>query len=335
MNNSQALNIVTMANDIGRTHPFTLRKAFEVYYNSISRHNQNFTIHLYTNLPKHWFTRDKVKVYDSSEQDFLTLYKGNRWFNLTFHRFFLLEKHLLMGDNPTWIDLDTIICDNIEFLADYPNMFIKYGFGENVVTIDSQHARPQKEWMHGHLFKIDQTIVGWIKEILAKGEDIPTYEIMSFFTLLEMQHPEHFNILNRITNKLINSQWCYDPYRVVEKPNSLTNQHFHEEPRLIKDRIQLINGRLYGYDGPPQAGGKLCEFMIMTFTFFPLEANLRQNWSTIIDPGAREWLRKICPVSVSDRLRFYLIHWRYSLRRDNLKKKPVLRPIIRMLQKIL
>lgn len=325
---SSPLHIVTMANDIGRTHPFTLQKAFELFYNSISRHNQNFTISLYTNLPKHWFARDKVRIFNSSEENFLKLYQGNRWFNLTFHRFFLLEKHLLMGDNPIWIDLDTIICDNIEYIADYPNMFIKYGFGENVVTIDSRHSRPQKEWMHGHLFKIDHTIVDWIKEILAKGEDIPTYEIMSFFTLLEMQHPEHFYILNRITDKLINSEWCYDPNRPAMKPNSLTAFHFHEEPHLIKDRIKLVNGRLCGYDGPP-ATAALRPFAIMTFTFFPLEANLRQNWNTIIDSGAREWLRGLCRVTWLDRLRFYLIHWKYQFRRDNLKKIPLVKTVYR------
>lgn len=326
------LNIVTMANDIGRTHPFTLQKAFELYYNSIARHNQNFTIHLYTNLPPAWFARDKVNIYNSSEDEFLKLYQGNRWFNLTFHRFFLLEKHLALGDNPIWIDLDTIICDNIEYFADYPNLFVKYGFGENIVTLDSRHARPQKEWIQGHLFKIDQTVVSWIKEILSKGEDIPNYEIMSFFTLLEMQHPEHFHILNRLTDKLVNSQWCYDPNRPAMKQNSLTNQHFHEEPHLIKDRVKLVNGRLYGYDGPPQSGAALREFAIMTFTFFPLEANLRCNWSTIIDPSAREYLRSLCRMTLTDRLRLYLIHWQYQFRKDNLKKIPLVKKIYHKLK---
>lgn len=325
MNNSKTLNIVTMANDIGRTHPFTLRKAFELYYNSISRHNENFTISIYTNLPKHWFTRDKVKVFESSEDNFLNLYKGNRWFNLTFHRFFLLEKHLLLGDNPIWIDLDTIICDNIEHFADYSNLFVKYGFGENIVTIDSRHARPQKEWIHGHIFKVDQTIVNWIKAILAKGEDTPHYEIMSFFTLLEMQHPGHFHILNRITNKIINSEWCYDPGRPATKLNSLTAQHFHEEPHLIRDRVKLVNGKLQGYDGR--------EFAIMTFTFFPLEANLRQNWSSIRDPGAREWLRSLCKITSLDQLKFQLIHLQSLFKKDNLKKIEAVKLLRKILQK--
>lgn len=325
MSKTPALNIITMANDIGRIHPFTLRKAFELYYNSIARYNQNFTIHIYTNLPKTWFVRDKVKVYDSSEDDFLNLYRGNRWFNLTFHRFFLLEKHLLLGDHPIWIDLDTIVCDNIEYFADYPNLFVKYGFGENIVTIDSRQARPQKEWIHGHIFKIDQTIVGWIKDILAKGEDIPTYEIMSFFTLLEMQHPEHFHILNRLTHKLINSEWCYDPDRPATKPNSLTAHHFHEEPHLIRDRVKLVNGRPQGYDGR--------EFAIMTFTFFPLEANLRQNWSSITDPGARAWLRSLCHISAVDRLKLHLIHAQFLLKKDNLKKIGAVKLLRRILQK--
>jgi hypothetical protein len=211
-------------------------------------------------------------------------------------------------------------------------LFIKYGFGENVVTIDSQHARPQKEWMHGHLFKIDPTIVGWINAILTRGEDIPTYEIMSFFTLLEMQHPEHFHILNRITDKLINSEWCYDPDRPAMKPNSLTAQHFHEEPYLIKDRVKLVNGRLHGYDGPPQSGGKLREFAIMTFTFFPLEANLRQNWSNINDLGARAWLRNLCHISITDRLKFHLIHAQSLFTKNNLKKIPLIKNVYRKLK---
>src|SRR3989338_3840907 len=314
------LNIITMAVNIGRIHPFTLRKAFELYYNSITRHNRNFTISIYTNLPRRWFARDKVRVFDSSEQDFLKLYPDRPWFNLTFHRFHLLEKHLALGDNPIWVDLDTIICGNIEHFADYPNLFIKYGFGENIVTIDSVHARPQKEWIHGHIFKIDQTIVDWVKEILNKGDDIPTYELMSFFTLLEMQHPEHFHILNRITRKIINSEWCYDPGRPAGKPNSLSVDHFHEEPDLIKDRVRLVDGRPMGYDGR--------EFAVMTFTFFPLEANLRKNWSTINDPGARAWLRSLCQITFLDQFKLCLIYLRSFFTKDKIKKFPVVRQVI-------
>lgn len=320
------LNIVTMAMDIGRINPFTIRKTFELYYNSLARYNQNFTISIYTNLPKYWFVRDKVRVFDSSEDNFLNLYKGNPWFNLTFHRFYLLDKHIALNDNPIWIDLDTIICDNIEYFADYPNLFIKYGFGENIVTIDSRHARPQKDWIHGHIFKIDPIIVGWIKDILAKGEDIPHYELMSFFTLLEMQHPDHFHILNRITDKIVNLEWCYDPGRPATKLNSLTADHFHPEPHLIKNRVKLVNGRLQGYDGR--------EFAIMAFTFFSLEANLRQNWSNINDPGARRWLRSLAPVGFTDRLRLHFINWGYKFKKDKLKKIPVLRQVIRGLQKL-
>ena len=315
-----------MANDIGRIHPLVIRKTFELFYNSIARHNTDFQIFLYTNLPHAWFAREQVRIFDSSENDFLKLYPDRPWFNLTFHRFHLLKKHLERGDNPIWIDLDTIIAGNIEHLASYPNLFIKYGFGETPSVLNSKLSLPQKEWIHGHLFKIDHKIVSMIEQLLDQDkDDLPQYELMSFFTLLQYRHPEHFIILNNLTDKIINFEWCFEANRPPTKPNSLTEDHFHPEPCYIKDRIKVINGRPYGYDGR--------EFLLITFTFYTLEMNMRENWKSIADPAAQAWLRSLCHVSAIDRLKSYLIHAQSLLNKDNLKKTGLIKFLRRTLQK--
>ncbi len=320
--NRPPLTIMTMVFDIGRVHPFVLRKAFDLFYNAIARHHQNFKIIVYTNLPASWCQREGVEVHHEEEKDFAVLYPGIRWFNLTFHRFFILEKHMKMGEEVVWLDLDTIVCGNLDFTRDLPNFFIKHNFGENISTLNSQESLAQKEWIHGHAHKMDMNIVRLVNELLEKErEDMPHYELMSVFSLLRKRHPEQFLLLNDHTNKHINLEWCYEPSAKLRKVNSLSAEHFHPEPRFIKNRIKMVGGKLCGYDNR--------EFLLMTFTFPTLEMNLRENWKSLADPQARECLRSLCKNTAADRWRFYLIYLKSLFKKDRLKKIPVFGPFLK------
>lgn len=279
-------------------------------------------------MPGTWLRRDRVEVHHEEERDFAVLYPSIRWFNLTFHRFFILEKHMRQGEDVIWLDLDTVVCGNLDFTQSLPNFFIKHGFGENTVTLNSQESLAQKEWIHGHAHKMDMPIVNTINELLAKErEDIPQYELMAVFSLLRQRHPEKFILLNEHTDKHINLEWCYEPSVKIHKVNSLSAEHFHPEPRYIKDRIKMLNGKLCGYDGR--------EFLLMTFTFPTLEMNLRENWKSIRDPQARNDLRSLCHITTTDLIKFRLIQLRRAFTKDCIKKWPVIGRLIKKARSII
>lgn len=318
------LTIMTMAFDIGRYHPFILRKAWETFYNSIADYHTNFKIIIYTNLPSSWWQRDFVEIHHEKEEDFENFYEGIRWFNLTFHRFFILEKHMRRGEDIIWIDLDTIICGNLDFTKNLPNFFIKHGFADNVVTLNSKESLVQKEWIHGHVHKMDMNIVNLVHDLLNREKtDMPSYELMSVFSLLRMRHPEQFQLLNDLTDKHINLEWCYDPSAKITKINSLTAEHFHPEPRYIKNRIKMMNNKLYGYDGR--------EFLLMTFTFPTLEMNLRENWKSIKNTNAKEYLQKLSRLNTFDLLKLQMLWLKSFFKKNQIKKLPI---IGRIAQKI-
>jgi len=260
------VKIITMVYDIGRYSEAELLEVFDVFYNSLTRFVPAFHVFCYTNLPEMAVARPNVTIFRHYEQNFERKYT-NDWNNLSFNRLLIARNHL--ADGAMWLDLDSIVCTDLSYTLPFRNFVVRYNLDIlNKLSIEGQvfHGR---DYFLGHLWKMDHTALQHLLELAAATKTLPPYDVQDYVTLLYARAPHLLTVLNDVTIPVVNWEWSYD----------------HPYPDRIRGAIRLCDGRLVTATGRP--------FGVLTFTFPSLLANLRANWHTLEDLGARELLRNL------------------------------------------
>jgi len=151
------LHLYTFCVDIGRISPPMLELALEWLVKSLDKHNR-FTLHVFTNMECSLEHPNVVyeEYFDNSEEDLF----GDNWLNLSWNKINIWQ-HLYetTGESYTWIDLDTIVTANIEYINDYDHIFLETGGGceEPNLLFDNntEITVPRNRYIQGNLWKLN------------------------------------------------------------------------------------------------------------------------------------------------------------------------------------
>ena len=175
-----ALKLFTFCVDIGRHSRQELKTVLNLLVTSLEKFNK-FKLCVFTNFP--------LKV-DSNNVEILDYFDDNnkvysdKWLNISFNKLFIY-KHLYDQHRVDyiWIDLDTIITTNIEYINDVGCYFVDCG-GESLdphqlIENNNKYMIPRNKWLQGNIWKINIEFYEKIKHLLHIKFN---YDLQSLFT---------------------------------------------------------------------------------------------------------------------------------------------------------
>jgi hypothetical protein len=186
------------------------------------------------------------------------IHTEDAWLNLNLNR---LEYYkLLMAEysqSPIWLDLDTIVCRNIDHLDDFPNFFVQIGTNDssimNVLDDSDQFPVVRNQYLQGNIFKIDFQILDAAQYYLEKYRESIVYADMGAFNIVyhHMKERPQMHILGKDV----------DPFSInsFEAWNIEKGEHPNDENanNLFLD----LNGNICSIFHP----GKEIQFISFTF----------------------------------------------------------------------
>ena len=157
------LLLYTFCCDIGRHSKSELIKVFNLLMNSIHKNISSYKLLCFTNftnkLSKEISKKYNIEYRDYYDKRIIKLY-NNEWLNLSFNKI-NIYKDLYDEFNRDfcWIDLDTIICQDISYINDLSNVFIENGgtcLNKNVLfSNNSSITVPGNRYIQGNFWKIN------------------------------------------------------------------------------------------------------------------------------------------------------------------------------------
>jgi len=154
---------------------------------------------------RQYYDKEKIKLYSDS------------WLNLSFNKINIYKDlHDEYNKDFCWIDLDTIICEDISYINDLSNVFIENGgncLNKNVLFHNNTSITiPRNRYIHGNFWKINiilynnlmDTLDKLIKQNLKLRYDLQ--DLFSYYIYIENNgYYKDINILgNNIKPKTIN-----------------------------------------------------------------------------------------------------------------------------------
>lgn len=157
------LLLYTFCCDIGRHNKSDLVKVFIILINSIHKNISNYKLICFTNF-KEILSSKINKKYNIEFRTYYDKQKikmfNDRWINLSFNKI-NIYKDLYDEFNKDfiWIDLDTIICQDISFINDLSNIFIENGgncLNKNVLfSNNTSISVPRNKYVQGNFWKLN------------------------------------------------------------------------------------------------------------------------------------------------------------------------------------
>jgi hypothetical protein len=176
------LKLFTFCVDIGRHTREQLVSTLQHLINSLEKYN-DYELHVFKNF---YVDIQNTNVKFIEYIDNKSMYK-DRWLNLSFNKI-NIYKHLYDQHNEdfTWIDLDTIITTNIEYINDLDSYFIDCGGKSidphNLITNDNTHMIPRNKWIQGNVWKINIKLYDIFMNIVNTLNVTFNYDLQSLYT---------------------------------------------------------------------------------------------------------------------------------------------------------
>jgi hypothetical protein len=153
----------TFCCDINRHSKENLTKYLDLLLSSIHKNIPSYKLLCFTNFKntvnknidnkynieyRHYYDKQKIKLYN------------DKWLNLSFNKINIYKDlHDEFNKDFIWVDLDTIICDDITYINDLSNVFIENGgncqnqktlfINNNTITV------PTNRYVQGNFWKIN------------------------------------------------------------------------------------------------------------------------------------------------------------------------------------
>ena len=252
--------------DIRRIHKSILIQAYTGLIKSLDYFNNNYKFIIYTNfnIP---LINDKIEIINYNITNIKSVYNNtdsNAWYNMSFHKLIiykeLLEKY---GKSPIWIDLDTIICRNIDHLENYDNFFIKQGTEDTrqFAIVNNLHIESNK-YIQGNIWKLDPTLYNELIELWDSMPVKPHYDTQGLFNFA--YHFKGFNSKMKIVGEDID---C----------NTINGLEYVDPITLKHPEISLIKNKIIFNDSKIMHTILHKEMQFMTFTFYTLRRFIQLN----------------------------------------------------------
>lgn len=179
------LHIFTFCVDIKRFPQTSLVRALKMLVKSLDSTNE-YKLHVFTNFNID-YNHESVKYHKYFDDG---IHFTDRWLNLSFNKI-QIWKHLYdeYNINFIWMDLDTIITKNIEYLNMVDNVFIDIN-GQNetlnyLFTNNTQITIPRNKSIQGNFWKINidlyNIFMNTYSQIKEKKLNL-IYDLQSLFT---------------------------------------------------------------------------------------------------------------------------------------------------------
>ena len=144
---------------IGEHSKDDLLKVLNLFINSLDKNNNNYELQIFTNFDLNLYRKNIIinKYFDNNENFF-----NNNWLNLSWNKIniykYLYDKYNI---NYLWMDLDTIVASNIEYINEVDTYFITIGGNcqdlHSPFTNDyeKKYLIPTYKYIQGNIWKLN------------------------------------------------------------------------------------------------------------------------------------------------------------------------------------
>lgn len=258
----------TFCCDIKRHTKSDLIKVLNILINSIHKNISNYKLLCFTNFTnelggkinqkyniefREYYNKSKIKLY------------SDKWLNLSFNKINIYKDlHDEFNKDFCWIDLDTIICQDISYINDLSNVFIENGgtcLTKNIMfSNNSSITVPRNRYIQGNFWKLNiklynnlmKTLDSLINKKLILKYDLQ--DLFNYYIYIENNgENKDINILgNNVKNDSINGLGVWS-----------INGNTHATQSGL-DNLYLNNNMLKSKYYPGKS------IHILSFTFFTL-----------------------------------------------------------------
>lgn len=171
---------------INRFSQEELKNALSCLVSSLNKTNK-YELHIFTNIDISSYASTNIIIheyFDNSQHIY-----DDKWLNLSFNKIhiykFLFDTYDI---DFTWIDLDTIVVDNIEYIQELPCAFIDIGGNNkdpNLLLTNTDIHIPRELWIQGNFWKINKrlyTIFIELNTAKNKQGQFFCYDLQSIYT---------------------------------------------------------------------------------------------------------------------------------------------------------
>jgi hypothetical protein len=180
-------HLVTFCFSIGRIETDILVRSAIGLVRSLDYFNNKYTLYLYTNIDAidetelaHNPSVKCIHMPITAKRDY-----NDIWLDLSVYKFTILKRHASVGENPIWIDLDTIVCSNIDHLVNYDNFFIMQGCMDSnpfyLFPNNTDIYVQNKDYIQGNIWKLNNKLVDYFTLVWNEMTIKPLFDIQGMF----------------------------------------------------------------------------------------------------------------------------------------------------------
>jgi len=239
--------------------------------------NNNYELIVYTNVEiplQH--PRVKIVQYDLNAVEYIYC---DPWRNISFHKLIVAGKLLETGISPIWIDLDTIICRNVDHLIMYPNLFVMHGSNDTTQNhIVGSCYIETRNYIQGNIWKVTSDLLKRLMYIWDNMWEKPLYDSQALFN-----YAYHFKDMNS-EMKILGKDYDIDTINGLE---ICTDKDVIVSPviNLLADELCMQNNKIISTRLNK-------EIQFFSFTFFTLVNFLDYNhFARFKDPAIVEFFK--------------------------------------------
>ena len=206
----------TVCADIGLHSQLNLKRALSLLSRSLEKTNKGTTLYVYSNflsvnsLPCSNITLLEIPPFQRAVY-------ADPWLDLSFKKLFLwkhLSDNISDTHSPIWVDLDTIIVNDLSYMDVMDNVFIPVG-GESkrpnqLFHETMNYSIPRSSYIQGNFWKIDESIYDGVIQTfrwMRSRNLTPRFDLQDIFTFMNYhvtsRNWKSFNVvgLNAYKNK--------------------------------------------------------------------------------------------------------------------------------------
>ena len=150
------IHLFTFCVQIGKHSNIELLRVLQILINSLNKTN-NYVLHIFTNFEIN-ITNSNIVIHKYFDND-VAIY-SDIWLNLSFNKItiykYLYDKYNI---DFIWIDLDTIVTTNINYINNLSSYFIDCGgSNEDPHLLIGSINIPRNKWIQGNIWKLNTNL---------------------------------------------------------------------------------------------------------------------------------------------------------------------------------
>lgn len=238
--------------DINRHSTLYMLRALQCLIKSLDYFNNTYELLVYTNVD---FTIDnpRVKIV-ALDMNTITHYYGDMWNNISYHKLVIAQTLTEQGIAPIWLDLDTIVCRNINHLSEYKNFIVKQGglLDERPFHIFPNISIKQSKYIQGNIWKVDSSLLTKLMNLWNSLDIKPDYDSQGLFN-----YAYYFKDMN---GDMLSLGEDVDVGTINGLDIVNDNYVIHPEIIYLKDNLVMRDGKIMSI-----SSGKEIQFFSFTF----------------------------------------------------------------------